>query len=223
MQPRLEERGRIGVHLGLHVLRQADERGAAVSGVEHRLDGERQRLSHLLWPDNAIPVARDGPERIVDRDGRRAEVLDLLQHGIGDPALEGVAGEDQDRQAVGVRQPRRRDHVRRTRPDGRGRDHDLPAPSRLREGNSRMCHSLLALPTVRRQDIPHLFECTAEAGHVAVPEDREHSWEQRHLDAVDDRALGDQEPDDRLRGCQLDGLHSLAPAAVVIGHRGSGA
>ena len=217
----LEERDRVGVRFGLDVLWQADERGAAVDWIEHRLDSERQRLHELLRPDDAIPVARHRPEGVVDGDRWRVEVLDLLQHGIRNPALEGVAGEEQDRQAIGVRDSGRGDHVRRARPDRRGRDHDLAAAPSLRESDCRVSHSLLALAAVRRQDVSRFLERAAEACHVAVTKDREHAGEERDFLAVDDRALRDNEPDDRLSHRQLDGLHVLAPAALVIGQRGS--
>src|SRR6516225_2543397 len=54
----------------------------------------------LLWAGDAVPPARDRPKAVIDRDGRVAERLDLLQHGIGAPAREDVAGQEQQRQAI---------------------------------------------------------------------------------------------------------------------------
>ena len=59
-------------------------------------------------PGDPVPVAHDRPECVVHRGRRVAEVLDLLQHRVGQPALERVAGEQQHRQPVGHAPPRPR-------------------------------------------------------------------------------------------------------------------
>ena len=46
----------------------------------HRL---RQALEDLLRSGDAVPPSRDRPEAVVDRDGRVAERLDLLQYRVG--------------------------------------------------------------------------------------------------------------------------------------------
>ena len=56
-----------------------------------------------------------------------AEVLDLLQHGVGHTAGERVATQQQHGQTVGVRHTGRRDHVERAGADRRGGHHDLAA------------------------------------------------------------------------------------------------
>ena len=118
------------------------------------------------------------------------------------------------RQPVGHRHAGGRDHVRRTRADrGRG-DHDLASAHRLRVGDRSERHALLVLPADRRQLVARLVEREAEAGDVAVAEDREHTREERRLATVDHRPLGDQEADDRLRGRQSDGLHRTTSKAT---------
>ncbi len=217
---RLEQPLRVVVGGRLDVLREPDEGRAAVGRVEHRLEREGQRLRDLGGVDDPVPVARDRAEGVVDRRRGRAVVLDLLEHGIGDPALERVSREQQQGQPVRHRDAGRRHHVHRARPDRRGGDHDLAPAHRLREADRRERHPLLVLAPEGRQLLPRLVEREAEPGHVPVAEDREDAREERRLAAVDLRPLGDQEPDDRLGGGEPDRLHR-GPSAVVIGQRGS--
>ena len=141
-------------------------------------------------------------------------MLDLLQDGVGDAALEGVAREQQQRQPVGHRDARRRDHVRGSRPDRRRGHHDLPPAHGLREADGGERHPLLVLAADGRQLVPRLVEGEPEPGHVAVPEDGEHTGEERHFEAVDDGALRDQETDDSLCRRQSHGLHRIASSAT---------
>ena len=62
------------VGVGRDVLRQADERRAAVRGVEQRADGLRQRAEDLRGVHDAVPVAHDRAEAVVHRRrrGRRS-------------------------------------------------------------------------------------------------------------------------------------------------------
>ena len=205
----LEEAVRVVVRLGLDVLRQRDERRPAVRRVEHRGHGVRQRVHDLLGPGDAVPVAADRLERVVDGDRRIVEVLDLLQHRVGDPALERVARQQQHGQPVGVGDAGGGDHVERARTDRRRGDHDLAAPRRLGEPDRGQRHPLLVLAAPRRQLVARLLERLAEARHVAVPEDRVHAREQRHVAAVDDGSLGDQVADDGLGRGELHVSSSL--------------
>ena len=210
--------------LGLHVLRQADEGRAAIGRVDHRGDRERQRLRDLRRARDAVPVARDRPERVVDGDRRLAEVLDLLQHGIGDARVERVAGQQQQRQAIGVGHRCGRDQVHGAGADRGRRCHQLPSPHRLGEADRGQRHALLVLAAVGGQHAARVVQRLAEARHVAVAEDAEHPGDERLLLAIHDGALGAQEAHDRLRRRQPDGLHrraSTVPAADVIGRRGS--
>jgi hypothetical protein len=95
------------------------------------------------------------------------------------------------------------DHVRRPGADRRRGDHDLAPAHRFGVADRGECHALLVLAAPRRQFVARLLERLPEAGHVAVPEDREHAREQRRLAAVDRRALRDQVLDNRLGGGQL--------------------
>ena len=194
------------VLLGLHVLRQAQHHRPGVGRVGEHAGHLRQRRQQLLRPGDPVEVARDRPERVVHARGRVAVVLDLLQHGVGAPAGERVAGQQQHRQPVGVGQTGRGHHVERTR-TGRGRRrHHLPAVHRPREADRRQGHALLVLATPGRQLVLDVVQRGAEPEHVAVPEDREHPCEQRHLGAVEQLGpLRDHPPHQRLRRGQPHG------------------
>ena len=87
---------------------RADERRPAVGRVEQHARPPAAATDQLLGPGDPVPVAGHRPEGVVDADRRVAEVLDLLQHRVGQPAGEDVAGEQQHRQPVGVRDTPRR-------------------------------------------------------------------------------------------------------------------
>ena len=63
----LEQFHRVVERLGLHVLRQRERHGAGVGGRGQRAHGLHQRRHELLRTIDAIPVARDGTEAVVDR------------------------------------------------------------------------------------------------------------------------------------------------------------
>ena len=70
---------------------------------------------------------------------------------------------------------------------------------RLREGDRRVRHRLLVVRTVGRQFGAMAIQRLADAGDVAVAEDRPHAAEQRDLASVADRSLRGEKPDERLR------------------------
>ena len=112
---------RVIVSLRLHVLWQGERHRPAVGRVGQHPQGLRQAFEDLLWASDAVPPARDRPKAIIDRDGRVAERLDLLQYGIGAPAREDVAGQEQQRESIGMR------------------DGPPPSPCLLRQGRSNSC------------------------------------------------------------------------------------
>ena len=140
MHLRLEELDRIVIGFGLRVLRQRDEGRAAIAGVEHHGDRLGKRRDDLLRPADPVPIAGHRLEGVVDRRGGIAEMLDLLQHRVGNAVGEGVAAEEEDRQPVRERHRRGGDHVGRARADRGGRDHDLPALLGLGVGDRRQRH-----------------------------------------------------------------------------------
>ena len=213
-----EQTRRKVVGLRLDVLGQGDERRTAVRRVEHHGQRLGQRLDDLLRPGDPVPVPDDRPERVVGRRRRRTEVLDLLEHGVGEATLERVAGEHQQREPVGHRHAGSGDEVEGTRADrGRG-DHQLAPTHRLGIGDRRQGHPLLVLSAPRRQLVACRVQGRPEARDVAVPEDREHAGDQWDLGTVDQRSLGNEIADDGLCGGQPDGvthgskLHSSARA-----------
>ena len=220
-----ERRGEVPL-LDLHVLGQGERDRAGVGGVGEDPCDLRQRGQQLLGPGDPVEVARDRPERVVDRRRRVAEVLDLLEHRIGRPAGEGVTGEEQHREPVGVRDAGCGHHVERARADGRRRGHHLAAVCRPRVGHRGQCHALLVLAAPGRQGVACLVQRGAEPQHVAVAEDREDTGEQRHLGPVEQlRALRGHPAHQCLRHGQAYGRlghrGSSRPAAEVIGQRGS--
>ncbi len=209
VMPRCQELIRDVEGQRLHVLGQPDQRRAAVGGVEHRVDRQRERREDLVGHRDPIPVARHRPERIVHRGRGHAEVLDLLQNRIGRARRERVAGEQQQRDPVRVRHAGRGDHVRRARSDRRGRRHDLTAAHGLAVGRRGECHALLVLAAPRRQLVPAFFERVAETGDVAVAEDPVDAGEQWRGGAVAEFCrLGNQMGDDRLGDGHASSAHS---------------
>ena len=163
-----KNRVRVVVRLGLDVLRQGEERRAAGRRIEHHGQRLRQRADDLGGLGDPVPVAADRLERVGHGDRRVAEVLDLLQDGVDDPVLERVARQEQDRQPVGVGDGGGGHHVRRARPDRRGRDHDPPAAHRLGVGHGGQRHRLLVLAAPRRQPVLDRLERLGR-GDVTLP------------------------------------------------------
>ena len=76
-----------------------------------------------------------------------------------------------------MRDAGRGDHVGRAGADRGERDHDLPALPRLGEADRGQRHRLLVLAAPGRQLVLDRLQRLAEAGDVAVAEDREHARE----------------------------------------------
>lgn len=219
VRDRLEQRLGEVVRLRLDVLRQRQDDRARVGRVREHPRDLRQRREQLLGPGDAVEVAADRTEGVVDRRGAVAEGLDLLQHRVRRAAGERVARQQQDRQPVRVRDPGGGDHVQRARPDRRRHHADLPPVRRLRVADRGQGHALLGVPAPDRDLAAVLLQRGAEAEDVAVPEDREHPREQRHLTAVEGfRTLREDPLDQRLSRCQL---HRTRPSWSVTGQRGS--
>ena len=172
------------MRLCLNILRQTDESRAARRRIEHGLQRLGQGGHQLFGVGDPVPVAHHRLKAVVDGHRRLAEVLDLLQHRVGAAVLEGVAGEDQQRQTVGHGNTGSRNHVRRARTDRGGGDHDPPSPFGLGVGNTGEGHALFILPAPGRQLVLHPFQCFGEAGDITVPEDAEHACKHGFSGAV---------------------------------------
>ena len=221
MDLRLEERLREVVRLGLDVLWEREEGRATRRRVQHDRQRLRQRADDLGGIGDPVPVAADGLERVRHRHGRVTEVLDLLEDRIDDPVLEGVAGEEEDREAIGVGDGGRRHHVGRAGSDRRRGDHDPPATHGLGVGHAGERHRLLVLAAVRRELVLHRLERLGQGCHVAMTEDREDAGEERDLLAVDPRPLREQPSHDRLGRGESDRLHGLVTLERASGGRSS--
>ena len=214
--PPLEELDRIVVGFRLHILRQRQKRRPALGRVEQHRERLRQGGEELRGAGDPVPVARHGTERVIHRDRRVAEMLHLLQHRVGQPVGEGVAGEQQHRQPVRVRDTRGGHHVGGTRPDRGGGEHEAPPPHRLGIGDRGERHALLVLPAPGREHAPGGLQRLAQTGHVAVPEDREPAGNQRHFLSVDLGELRRQIAHQRLRHGQPHGLHCSLPSGALL-------
>ena len=142
-------------------------------------------------------------------------MLDLLEHRVGDAALERVAGEEEDGEAIGVRDPGRGHHVQRAGADRGGRDHDLTPARRLREADRGERHPLLVLSAEGEELLPRLVQRVSQAEHVPVAEDREHAGERAAPPRRRAQCAGLREADDRLCRRQPDGLHAATSAMRV--------
>ncbi len=176
---RREECVRIVAGHRLDVLRQCERDRAAQRGIGQHIDRVRERGQKLRRMHDAVEIARHRPEAIVGRHARVIEVLDLLQHRVRRARGEHVAGQQQHRQPVDMRQRGRRHHVGRAGTyRGRARHHPPPHVG-LGVGDRGMRHRLLVVRPVGRKLIAIPVQGFADTGDVAVAEDREHAAEQR--------------------------------------------
>ena len=159
-----------------------------------------------------VPVARDRLEGVVQAERGVAEMLQLLEHRVGQARQERVAAEHQHRQAVGMGERRGGQQVRRARSRARGAEHETLAQPLFGIGGRGEAHAHLVLAAIERQGVARVVQRLAEAGDVAVAEDAEAAAADAPFLAVDLDVLGGEMADDRLRRRQTD---------RVIGHGGS--
>jgi hypothetical protein len=79
-----------------------------------------------------------------------------------------------------------------------------------------MRHALLVVRAVGRQDVAHLVQRLAEAGDVAVPEDRPDAGEQGRFGATQRGALGGEMTDDGLGRGQAQGAHGPRSPTILF-------
>ena len=132
--------------LGLNVLAHGERHRAAFGRIGEHVHGALQRGDQLLRATDAVEIARHRAEAVVGRHGAVGEVLDLLQHRVGQAVGEDVARQEQERQPVDVGDGGGSDHVERAGADGRRAGHEAAAEARLSEGDgdSAMACSLWA-------------------------------------------------------------------------------
>ncbi len=108
------------VRFGLHILGQRKGDGAGVRRAGQHAHGFGQRGDDLVRPVDAVPVAADRLEAVVDADVLGMLGFELLQHRGHVAPGEDVAGQEQHRQAVDGGRGRAGDHVGGAGADGRG-------------------------------------------------------------------------------------------------------
>ena len=202
-----EEALGIIIGLALHILGHGDADGAGVGGVGQHPESGQHGAHQLLGADDAVPVAADGLEGIVGGDGEVVGLLHLLQDGVGLAAGVHVAGQHQQGDVVGGGGAAGGDHVGGAGAHGRGGHADLLALHLLGEGHGGLGHALLVLAVPDLQVLGLLGQGLAEAHHVAVAGDDEHTADEAVLDAVHFDVLVLQEPDQGLGHGQTNGFH----------------
>jgi hypothetical protein len=103
-----------------------------------------------------------------------------------------------------MRGRRRRDEIRGAGADRRRARHHPPPELRLGVGDRSVRHRLLVVRAVGRQLRAMPIQRFADAGHVAVTEDRPDAGEERHLASVDHGTLCGEIADERLRHREPD-------------------
>ena len=98
----LEESFRVIERLPLDILGQREKRRSAIGGIEHRRHRLRERGDQLLRAVDAVPVAGDRVKGIGHRHGWVVKILHLLQDRIRKTIGEGVSGQEQYGQPIGV-------------------------------------------------------------------------------------------------------------------------
>jgi hypothetical protein len=157
--------------LGLHVLGQSDRDGTGLGRIREHAHGLGHGGEDLFRPVDAVPVARDRLEAVVDAGVLRAGVLELLQHGRGPAVGEDVSRQKQHGQPVDGRGGGAGHHVGRSGADRRRARQRAEAALRFRVGNRRVDHGLLILRLVVRQGAAAvLLEGLAEPCDIAVAE-----------------------------------------------------
>ena len=207
-----EERDRVVVGLGLHILRQRQGHRAGLGRAGEHPQRLGQGGQQLIGPVDPVPILADRPEAVVGRKILAPRRLDLLQHRRHVAPREDVAGDQQHGQPVDGRRGCAGDHVRRARTDGRQAGEGLQAVLHLGVRARRVDRRLLVAHLVV-PEVGVLHQRLADARHDAVAEDAEAAGEKRILGAVALDVLVLEESDEGLRHGEALGLgcHVCAP------------
>ena len=209
--PLLEERFRILEGLALHVLGQGQGHGAGVGRAREDAHRFEKGGHELLGTVDAVPVAGDRLEAVVDRNVLGPSRLELLEHGGHLPRGKDVPGEQEHREPVDGAEGRPRDHVGGAGPDGAGAGVGLQAVRHLGVARGHVDHGLLVARGDVAQAVPHLLEGLTHPSHVAVSEDPQHPCEEPAFGPVALSPLVGEELDERLGHGQPAGLHASRP------------
>ena len=194
--------------LGLHILAEGQRHRPGFGRVCHHPQRARQGCQQLFGPRDPVEIARYRAETVIRRDRAIPEHLDLLQHRVGRAVGKDIAGDQQHRNAVYVGKGGGCDHVQGTGADRCRHRHRPAALCGLGIGNGRMCHGLFVMPAPSRQHILDAMQRLADAGHIAMAEDRP--------DAFDEASavfgfLHRQPAHHRLRCGKPDRCHAVIP------------
>ena len=136
--------------------------------------GGGEGLDDLGRVGDPVPVATETAlKTVVQPVGWIAEMLELLQHRVGEAGGVGIAAQHEHRQAVGVGESGRGVEIGRAGTGGRGAEHETPAQVIFGVGGGGKAHALLVLAAIKRQHVPVIVERFAEAGDVAMAENAE--------------------------------------------------
>lgn len=193
------------VRLRLDVLRQGEGDGAGLGGVGEHAHGVQRGRDQRLGAYDAVEVPRDRAQRVVDRDVAGDGVLKLLEHRVGDPGGEGVAGQQQDGDAVDGGERGAGDEVGGAGADGGGDGLRGQAVELAGVADGGVHHGLLVAALVVGHQVLRLDERLADPGDVPVAEDAPGAADQPVAYAVALGVLGGQEPHERLGDGQAAG------------------
>ena len=193
-----EELVRVVIGLRLHVLRQRERDRPGRRGTHQHAHRREGGGDDLLRTRDAVPVARDGLERVIHRHVAAVRHLELLQDRIGNTRGEDVARKQKDREAIHRRKGGAGDHVGRPGTDGARAGEGLKPILHSRVADRGMHHRLLVPRHVVRQQLGTLEERLADPGDVAVTEDAPATREEPLLDPVALHVLRREETNQRL-------------------------
>ena len=163
-----------------------------------------KRGDQLLGPIDAIPIARDRLEAVVDADVLTVLAFQLLQDRRLNALGEDVARQQQDRYAVDGGDSSARDHIGCAGSDGGGAGKGRQAVLVFGVGDRREHLRLFVAALIVAHIRGVLFQRLADAGDVAVAEDAPHAGEEAVLDAIAGDVLARQVFDQRLRHGEAD-------------------
>ena len=184
MHPFLEEIIGVIVAFALHILGKGHADRAGLRRVGQHTHGLHQSRHQLLGAGDPIPEFTHRAERIVGGDAGAIALLQLLQHRVRLADGEGIAGQQQQGDAVDGGASSSGDHIGGTGADGRGTGDDLASVILPGKTGSHMGHALLVATLVNLQAAGIFFQRLAQAHHDAVAENGEHAIDKLGLHPV---------------------------------------
>ncbi len=189
---------------GLDVLWKAEGDGTGVGGRGEDAHGFGQGSEELLGALDAVPVAGDGLEAIVDGNILSGCGFQLLENWSDVAASEDIAGKQQYGNTIDGCGGGAGEHVGCAGADGSGAGECAETETGFGEGGGGVDHGLfVAAEVVAKAGI--LFEGLAYAGDVAMAEDAEAAFDEAMLVGVTAGKLGLKEGEDGLGDGEASG------------------